>query len=147
MVDQDSIKPQESPVSGITNSVSITHDEPIAAPNTPMELLNARLNASKLSNPVAASKKSIEQGQWLYQINCLICHGKQGKGDGPVGKKMLPKPLDLGLDYVQQQADGQIFLTITHGSVIMPFYRDALSPTERWHLVNFVKSAFRRASK
>ena len=147
MVDQVSVKPQESPVPILKNSISITYEELIAAPTTPIELLNARLTSSRLKNPVAATEDSIQQGQWFYQINCQICHGDQGKGDGPVGKKMLPRPLDLSLDYVQLQADGQIFLTITHGSVIMPFYRDALSPEERWHLVNYVKSAFRRQVK
>ena len=50
--------------------------------------------------------------------------------------------MDLTEDYTQDQADGQLFFTLTRGREIMPFYRDALSPMERWDVVNYVKQEF-----
>ena len=50
--------------------------------------------------------------------------------------------MELNLDYVQLQPDGQIFYTISHGSIAMPFYRQAILSEDRWHLVNFVKEVF-----
>ena len=81
-------------------------------------------------------------GQALYEINCVVCHGEEGRGDGPVGRKFDPAPVDLNKDYTQSQADGQLFFTLTRGRVAMPFYRDALSPAERWDVINYVKSEF-----
>ena len=47
--------------------------------------------------------------------------------------------MDLTLEYVQQQPDGQIWYTISHGSIAMPYYRDSIRDVERWHVVNYVK--------
>ncbi len=89
------------------------------------------------------SPESLAQGEYLYQINCLVCHGKEGLGDGPVGQKFVTKsPVDLHEDYTQDQADGQLFFTLTRGRALMPFYRDALSVEERWHVINYVKNEF-----
>jgi hypothetical protein len=50
--------------------------------------------------------------------------------------------MELNLDYVQLQPDGQIFYTISHGSIAMPFYRQSMPAEDRWHLVNFIKEVF-----
>jgi hypothetical protein len=43
------------------------------------------------------------------------------------------------MDYVQLQPDGQIFFTISYGSIAMPFYRDSIPEDDRWHVVNYIK--------
>ena len=82
---------------------------------------------------------SIEKGRALFNMICAVCHGRTGLGDGPVGLKFIAQPFDLTIQYVQNKPDGEIFFTITNGSIAMPYYRDALDPDERWHVVNFVK--------
>ncbi len=144
MYDQPSIKPQETTASVAASSVTVTSDAPMPVPATTTELIRARIAASKLPNPVPASPQSLEKGHFFYQIYCQVCHGERGLGDGPVGKKFIPPPMDLSLPYVQRQSDGQLFYTISHGSVVMPYYRDAMSVEERWHLVNYLKGALIR---
>ena len=34
-------------------------------------------------------------GKVVYDTNCLSCHGPTGKGDGPVGQALNPKPRDF----------------------------------------------------
>jgi len=103
--------------------------------------VRSRLEASrKLINPVSTSVESVARGKEVYEIHCEVCHGVAGKGDGPVGRKFVPPPMDLSTDYVQLQGEGQMFYTITHGGVAMPFYRDAIKEIDRWHVINFVKS-------
>jgi mono/diheme cytochrome c family protein len=36
-------------------------------------------------------------GRDLYQFYCASCHGKSGRGDGPVGPALKTRPLDLTL--------------------------------------------------
>jgi high-affinity iron transporter len=36
-----------------------------------------------------------EHTKRLYAEKCLSCHGESGKGDGPVGKFLDPKPTDF----------------------------------------------------
>jgi mono/diheme cytochrome c family protein len=52
-------------------------------------------------------------------------------------------PADLTSDYIKKVPDGSIFFTITYGGVgkdeQMPGHGDAISPEERWHIVNYIK--------
>jgi mono/diheme cytochrome c family protein len=39
---------------------------------------------------------SVQEGRALYQANgCASCHGRQGHGDGPVGRTLDPSPRDF----------------------------------------------------
>ncbi len=143
MVDQPSAKPQESPAPAGPDSVPIVGGETLPAPTTEQGMSEAKDAAAAIPNPVPVTAESLARGAYLYEINCLVCHGKQGRGDGPVGRKFVSKsPVDLTEDYTQDQADGQLFFTITRGRAIMPFYRDALSQQERWDVINYVKQEF-----
>jgi mono/diheme cytochrome c family protein len=146
MVDQPAEKAQKSAVPPPPDSIPVTGRENLPAPTTEKELFKAKDDAAALPNPVAATADSVARGKALYLMNCAVCHGEQGHGDGPVGRKFDPVPVDLHKDYTQDQADGQLFFTLTRGRVAMPFYRDALSQQERWDVINYVKSAFGKQS-
>lgn len=147
MRNQPSVKPQESQVRTNASSVPQNGNEPISAPLDLFELVQARLKAGELENPVARDGESIIRGKLLYDIHCLVCHGTGGLGDGIVGKKYVPDPMNLTLDYVQAQPDGQIFYTISHGSIAMSFYRDAIPVRDRWDVVNYIKGVFGQGSQ
>ncbi len=143
MVDQPSEKPQESIAPPGPGSVPVNGGEFLPNPTGEAAIFAAKDAAVTIINPVPASAQSISRGKYFYSINCMTCHGAQGRGDGPVGQKFTdPTPVDLNEDYTQDQADGQIFFTLTRGRVAMPFYRDALSQQERWDVINFIKNEF-----
>lgn len=144
MVDQPSAKPQESEAPAEPpGSVPVTGGETVPAPTTLTGMSDAKDAAAAIPNPVPATPESIARGQYFFEINCLVCHGSTGLGDGPVGQKFVEKaPVDLNDAYTQDQADGQIFFTLTRGRELMPFYRDALSPDERWDVINYIRHEF-----
>ncbi len=93
--------------------------------------------------PAAAWAGDAAAGKTTFEANCSSCHGLTGKGDGPVGLKFVTKaPVDLHDKYTQDQADGQLFFTLTRGRNLMPYYRDALSVQERWHVINYLRHEF-----
>lgn len=139
MRDQPSVKAQETVVELSDTSVPREGKETIETPENISELVQARLAAGALKNPQRSTPESINRGKELYDLHCAICHGSEGNGDGTVGLKFVPSPMNLNIDYVQLQPDGQLFFTISHGSIAMPYYRDAIPTAERWHLVNYVK--------
>ncbi|HUO82659.1 MAG TPA: cytochrome c [Gammaproteobacteria bacterium] len=142
MVDQPSVKPQESVAPAEPDSVPVAGGEILPEATTERAQFDGKEAAASLPNPVPATTESIARGAWLYETNCQVCHGKRGLGDGPVGRKFDPSPVNLNEDYTQDQADGQLFFTLTRGRVAMPYYRDALSQQERWDVINYIRSAF-----
>ena len=143
MQDQPSMKPQDSVIATNQSTVPVGGKDRFSPPKDIIELVQARLAAGRfLVNPERKSPESLTRGKEMYELHCLVCHGEQGRGDGPVGKKFVPQPMELNLDYVQLQPDGQLFYTISHGSLRMPAYRQAIPAEDRWHLVNFIKEMF-----
>ncbi len=142
MVDQPIAKAQRSEAPAGPDAVPVAGGETLPNPTTEAGMFDAKDEAVTLRNPVAATPESVAMGQYLFEINCLVCHGVEGRGDGPVGLQLETAPVDMHDAYTQDQADGQLFFTITRGRVTMPFYRDALSQEERWHVINYIRAEF-----
>ena len=96
--------------------------------------------AEKRPNPVPADAKSLAAGKTAYTANCLACHGVKGKGDGPAAVSLERKPGDLSSAKVQQETDGALFWKITEGRKPMPSFEKLLSETQRWQVVNYVRT-------
>ena len=97
-----------------------------------------------MQNPVARTQPNLERGETLYQTNCAMCHGKSGKGDGPVALKFKAAnattlPANLSLPATQDKAESQIWGIITSGGLNMPPFRDLLTAEERWLVVQYIK--------
>jgi mono/diheme cytochrome c family protein len=96
--------------------------------------------AAARRNPVAASVDSVRKGGALFTIYCTPCHGPSGRGDGPVSTKFVP-PADLSnaeLHKVRTDGYWQSYLSV--GGAVMPSYAEALTPEERWHVVNYLRT-------
>jgi copper transport protein len=96
-----------------------------------------------LVNPIPPNADSIAKGQALYTANCVPCHGAGGKGDGPVGLTLNPRPADLTLHAIPGvHTDGQLYEWITNGypNSVMPAFKQRLSDDDRWNLLNFIRT-------
>jgi mono/diheme cytochrome c family protein len=91
----------------------------------------------ELKNPYRATDGTLEEGKALFETYCAVCHGAQGKGDGPVSGKIPPPPAYRS-DRVMEFAPGRIFHVITLGSGKMPSYAAQLRANERWKIVTYV---------
>ncbi|MDX1613871.1 MAG: cytochrome c [Candidatus Promineifilaceae bacterium] len=92
-------------------------------------------------NPIAADETSIQRGEILYSIYCTLCHGDTGQGNGPLAEHYEERPLrSLSSGSVTAQFDGQLFQTISEGFSRMPAQAEALSPRERWDVINYVRT-------
>ena len=93
---------------------------------------------------VKATKNPLDQatglklGRPLFQENCVICHGKAGKGDGEAAAAMKPRPKSLADTAVQAQSDGELFWKISEGREAMPGWK-SISEKERWALVHHIR--------
>jgi mono/diheme cytochrome c family protein len=91
-------------------------------------------------NPVPAQVISVNAGYRLYQANCAACHGVDGTGGGPLSGTTPVRPPSLRA-HLAEHSDGDLFYWISQGLPGgMPAWESALSETDRWHLVNYLRS-------
>lgn len=91
--------------------------------------------------PVDVSDALINRGEERFNINCAICHGKTGEGNGVVQKIAgWATVANLQDDRIRQQPDGQIFNTITHGKNTMGAYGPNIAVEDRWAIVAYLRA-------
>ena len=101
-------------------------------------------------NPLRTTEKDLPRGKSLYLQHCALCHGDQGKGDGPSARLHARKarpPQDLTRPEIQaNMTDGEVFWKIRTGfregkKIVMPaFENEIASADDRWRVVLFVRS-------
>lgn len=91
----------------------------------------------ELQNPYHTTPQTLEEGKALFETYCLVCHGAQGKGDGPISSK-IPTPPSYVSERLLQFPPGRVFHVITLGTGKMPSYSAQLSADERWKVVTYV---------
>ncbi len=121
-----------------------------------------RLAGEELHNPLDVTESNLAQGQTLFNAYCAVCHGVEGKGDGPItmdrelvtasGSRQLenfPPPPSLAASDganstrsggpMANLTDGNIYHTIYHGYNVMGSHASQLDPDERWKVVMYVR--------
>lgn len=94
-------------------------------------------------NPIPPNSESVAAGQATFTKHCAPCHGETGKGDGPLGLVLNPRPADLSQHAVPGvHTDAQLYEWITNGfpGSAMPAWKSRLSDPDRWNLVNFIRT-------
>jgi mono/diheme cytochrome c family protein len=91
-------------------------------------------------NPVVADSTSIAVGRKIYMQKCAKCHGDSGKGDGPDALELKLHPAKFTGSAVRDESDGALYWKISVGKGGMPDFGKRLSPNDRWHLVNFLRT-------
>lgn len=115
------------------------------------------INGQPASLPLPATDRSLERGQRLYDINCAMCHGADGGGNGPVSiyytNTALQTKFPRGVPALagRDLPENYVFLTITNGimgtdpetgdsEIRMPSLGENLSAGDTWDIVNYVRS-------
>jgi len=101
----------------------------------------------RLANPRTRTSESVNNGKVVYEIYCLVCHGETGRGDGPVsssGGGPFVGVRSMVTDTVDRRTDGYLYGVIVNAQVmgrgLMPRYGDKIIGTDRWDLVNYVRT-------
>lgn len=85
-----------------------------------------------------------DTGKALYEEKCSICHGADGKGDGPAASALSPAPKDFNTPaFWQQKNVGQIITkTVQDGKGPMPPFE--LNKDETGAIINFMSHSFKK---
>ncbi|MBX2987830.1 MAG: cytochrome c [Bdellovibrionaceae bacterium] len=117
-------------------------DEKVVDPHDQQGPAVEQFDIQKVAEPWVPNDEVAAYGKKLFQINCAMCHGNEGKGDGPAGAGLNPKPRNL--------VEGKW----THGSGLVSHYKVLsegipgtsmasyahFKPADRWALAQFIES-------
>ncbi len=90
--------------------------------------------------PIPVTRELMQRGQERYNINCAVCHGAHGDGQGITTKYGLIGVANLLQNNYQKMADGEIFNTIGNGKGQMMGYGGNLVPEDRWAIVCYIRA-------
>ncbi|MCA1725286.1 MAG: CopD family protein, partial [Thermomicrobia bacterium] len=101
-----------------------------------------RTPTTGIANPLPNDTATLAHGQQLFAQNCAICHGPGGKGDGPLGRNLNPRPVDLTGSHLTTHTDGDLYWWVSHGiaGTGMPAFTGTLSDHESWAIIRYVRS-------
>ena len=93
---------------------------------------------ANIPNPTPPTAASLANGHKYFAINCEVCHGEKGLGDGPATKYGMIG-INLTADVTKSRTDGYIFGMIRNGRGAMPSY-NRIEEMDRWDVVNYVRA-------
>lgn len=95
----------------------------------------------------AALRRTIRQGEQIYQRLCHNCHGRKGKGDGnrymeSIGRKAADHS---DVAKMQKLTDWEFFVALRDGVkdergwLTMPPWESVLTPNQMWAVIAYVR--------
>lgn len=97
--------------------------------------------SAEIKNPLPplTGKDSAETAR-LFNINCAICHGADGKATGPLSTSgKIGAVANLSLDVYVKMADGTMYHSINYGKNNMGSYASQLDRKQRWQMVQYIR--------
>lgn len=111
------------------------------------------LGAASAPRIAPTDSASVAAGAKLFAQYCETCHGKTGKGDGPTGKGLNPRPRNFSkASEFKTKNDEQAFKVISKGgasmglSPLMVAWGGVLKEQQIWQVLAYVRS-FAQAAK
>lgn len=150
MMDQISVKSQDwDPAREGQGTAMVPPEGTVPRGHKPYKYQTDPIGAeNNLKNPLSSDMTPavLEVGKYNYEIYCMVCHGPNGTGNGPVAPKMALKPPSLLTDKVRNFKDGRIYHIITAGQGVMGAYSTQITDSKaRWAIVNYVRTLQNKA--
>ncbi len=105
----------------------------------PLDVVNIR-------DPVPPDAQSLAMGKDVYTTYCETCHGETGRGDGPSGLRLVPRPADLRLHTAPGvHTDGELYYWVAYGfpgSAMPAWKQQGLTDQQIWSVINYARAEF-----
>lgn len=106
-------------------------------------------------NPNWEDRDAVLRGHKIYETQCVVCHGLDGEGTGPIAGNLTHRPADLTNHFHRGPGlgDGYLFWRVSEGGTVEPFksqgsampaFKKTLTERQRWDALTFVHHLFHR---
>lgn len=108
-------------------------------------LMGVIAGACAVGSPAWAAGGDQAAGAKLYAKHCTLCHGPEGKGDGPAGASLRPPAADLTSADVRGDSDEELLGIIANGKqgTAMPPWKGTLSEKQMQDVLAYIRSLSR----
>jgi len=90
--------------------------------------------------PLLVDDLDMARGRERYTIDCAICHGGTGDGQGITSKYGLNGAASYQTARLLAMSDGEIFNTITNGKGQMMGYGYNIAIDDRWRIIMYIRA-------
>ena len=90
--------------------------------------------------PVPITLDLVKQGQEAFNINCSVCHGRDGYGEGIVVQRGFPQPPSFHSERLRNAPVGHFYQVITHGYGVMYPFGSRITPADRWAIIAYIRA-------
>src|SRR5881397_507429 len=100
--------------------------------------------------PGADLAADVPLGRRVYAQRCAVCHGPDGRGNGPAAPSLIPRPRDFTVGQFkykstaagQPPSDDDLRRTVVEGlnASAMPYWKDLLNDQEVDAVIQYVKN-------
>jgi mono/diheme cytochrome c family protein len=90
--------------------------------------------------PLKVDRALLERGRERFNINCAVCHGPVGLGNGITSQYGLVGIANFHDARIKTMPDGQIFNTITLGNKTMGAYGSNITVEDRWAIIAYIRA-------
>jgi len=129
---------------GPEESATKAGERDITIPRAPAE-------AKAVANPIPLSDEVLLEGERIYQTKgtCFTCHGTSGRGDGPAGLELNPRPRNFtNPRFHELRTDGEMFWVIRNGSPgtrMFSYSPSVITEEEAWKVILYLRTLPTRA--
>jgi mono/diheme cytochrome c family protein len=90
--------------------------------------------------PMPVTLDLVKQGQEAFNINCSVCHGCDGYGEGMIVQRGFPQPPSFHSERLRNAPVGHFFQVITHGYGVMYPFGSRITPEDRWAIICYIRA-------